>query len=137
MFPVLSLDDGILDYFKYLFSFAAFSRMNMYSAFISMHYSCNKNPSRANHVFSPWVYKIRDHLSKEDTHGSKPSKSALIQWDNLFSRWYFMSQLLPRNDFPGKSRAPALFCAVPASVSCGGKLLFTLHLRLFAIQIPS
>lgn len=45
MFPVLSQDDGIVDYFKHLFPLAAFSRLNLYSATVSMHCSYNKIPA--------------------------------------------------------------------------------------------
>ena len=45
MFPVLSRDDGIVDYFKYSFSLAAFSRLNLYSATMSMHCSYKKIPA--------------------------------------------------------------------------------------------
>lgn len=45
MFPVLSQDDGIVDYFKYSFSLAAFSRLNLYSGTVSMQCLYNKIPA--------------------------------------------------------------------------------------------
>ena len=53
MFPVLSLDDDIVDYFKYLFSLAAFSRLNIVSAIASVRYSHDKKHSRTNLMILP------------------------------------------------------------------------------------
>lgn len=80
--------------------------MNMYSAVMSVHYSSDRKHSRDYHMFLPWLYKIGDHLSKQDTHGFKHSKTAVRFYHNDTSPLSFYPEMC---FFPGKSRAPALW----------------------------
>lgn len=136
MFLLLFPDDDIMDYFQYQFSLAAFSRTNKSSAIMSAHVKENTAVS----ILCFYLGSTKSGTTYPNQTCKAPSILKLLSnsWTMFYHNDTSPPSFCPEMFFfffPRKSRAPSLFGDVPTSASCGGKLLFILHLRLFAIQV--
>lgn len=108
--------------------------MNRYSAIMSMHVI--ENTADPIICFYLGSTKLETIYPKKTCMAPNILKLLSYSWITFYHNDTSPPSFYPEMFFfPRKSRAPALFGDVPASASCGGKLLFILHLRLFVIQI--